>query len=500
MIVLKLHSTVSFCQQYFSGCTCLLFLCLVFCTTNTTAGDKPFVDDIESSLSASLKALDVQQAPVVDNIVISGNNKTKTPIILREAPFTIGDTLALDNLSDVLQRTKNNIKNTSLFKDVSLNVKKSGKNAITVHIDVNERWYIYPIPIFQLADRNFNVWWRDYNHDFSRTVYGLKYIQNNLTGRGDRLKVVAARGYKEKYWLEYKRPYIDRQKRFGLELDAKFEQTKELAYDSEENELERHKSNDFLQRYYEGTAIVSYRNKMHQTHNLSVGYRQVSIKDTIKELNPSYFGNDKSAQKYFTIGYNYELDTRDRQSYPLQGVYFNAHAIKRGLFAFQNLNSFQLDTRYSHHFDLGNKFYFSHDLGTKLSLSKQKLYYRQPGLGYENFFVRGYEYYVMDGQFIALGKFELKHKLFSFKINNTDLININHFNNPPLKFFLKSYVDAGYVKDNFFYKNNPLNNHFLTGAGVGVDMVTYYDLSVRFEYSVNLLKEHGFFVHLQQKF
>lgn len=500
MLLFKRHSRICFLKQHTSFYSCVLLLCFVLFTNSSLAANNPFDDDIESSLATSLKALEVQKAPVVDNILIEGNKKTKASIILREAPFTIGDTLALDNLNEILVSTKNNIKNTSLFKDVSLKVKKSGKNAISIHIDLNERWYIYPIPIFELADRNFNVWWRDYNHDFRRTVYGLKYIQNNLTGRGDRLKVVAARGYRQKYQLEYKRPYIDQQKRFGLELDGKFEQTQKLAYDSKENQLERHQSNDFLRRYYEGSAIFSYRKKMHQTHSLSLGYRQVSIKDTIKELNPSYFSNDKSSQKYFTLGYSYELDKRDRQSYALNGVYFRAHAIKRGLFAFQNLNSFQLDTRYAHYFDLGNKFYFSHDIGAKLSLSEQKLYYRQPGLGYENFFVRGYEYYVMDGQFIGLGKFEVKHKLFSFKINNTDLVNINHFNNPPLKFFLKSYVDVGYVKDNFFYENNPLNNHFLTGAGVGLDMVTYYDLSVRFEYSVNRLKEHGFFVHIQQKF
>ncbi len=210
--------------------TILLFVCICCAGQEACAEDKPFVQSIPSSLSESIERLEMDQNPVVRNIFLNGNNKTKASIIMREIPFQIGDTLVLAKLNEVLTETRNNISNTSLFKDVDVKVKKSGEQAINISIDVKERWYIYPIPIFELADRNFNVWWRDYNRDFSRTMYGLKYIQQNLTGHADRLKIVAARGYKQKYWFEYKRPYIDRNKRFGLELDAKFQLTKKLVY------------------------------------------------------------------------------------------------------------------------------------------------------------------------------------------------------------------------------------------------------------------------------
>ena len=49
---------------------------------------------------------------------------------------------------------------------------------VDVMVDVKERWYIFPLPIFELADRNFNEWWK--TRDFSRTNYGLSVVQNNF--------------------------------------------------------------------------------------------------------------------------------------------------------------------------------------------------------------------------------------------------------------------------------------------------------------------------------
>jgi hypothetical protein len=47
-------------------------------------------------------------------------------------------------------------------------------------VDVNERWYTFPVPIFELSDRNFNEWWQNYNHDFRRVNYGLRLYQVQL--------------------------------------------------------------------------------------------------------------------------------------------------------------------------------------------------------------------------------------------------------------------------------------------------------------------------------
>ena len=51
------------------------------------------------------------------------------------------------------------------------------ENKINFTIDLVERWYIWPYPILEISERNFNVWWDDFQssnyQDFSRFNYGV---------------------------------------------------------------------------------------------------------------------------------------------------------------------------------------------------------------------------------------------------------------------------------------------------------------------------------------
>ena len=69
------------------------------------------------------------------------------------------------------------------------------------------------------------------------------------------------------------------------------------------------------------------------------------------------------------------------------------------------------------------------------------------------------------------------------------------FNTLPLAFYINANFDLGYVQDNQYNEQNPLAGSLLLGGGVGLDIVTFYDISWRAEYSVNKKLEHGFFVH-----
>jgi len=64
---------------------------------------------------------------------------------------------------------------------------------------VSERWYTFPEPQFELADRNFNVWWNEQDHDFDRTEYGVDLLCYNFTGNYDLLEVKAI-GASHKKW------------------------------------------------------------------------------------------------------------------------------------------------------------------------------------------------------------------------------------------------------------------------------------------------------------
>jgi len=67
----------------------------------------------------SLTALAQQKMPI-GSIDIAGNTKTKYYIILRELPFTKGDSLDAQQLAPAIIQSKQLLMNTQLFVDVQI--------------------------------------------------------------------------------------------------------------------------------------------------------------------------------------------------------------------------------------------------------------------------------------------------------------------------------------------------------------------------------------------
>ena len=72
---------------------------------------------------------------------------------------------------------------------------------------------------------------------------------------------------------------------------------------------------------------------------------------------------------------------------------------------------------------------------------------------------------------------------------------LNKFNTFHYALYFGLYGDMGYVEDRLYAGANPLANSLLAGYGVGVDYVTYYDIVLRLECSMNKMNELGFFIH-----
>jgi len=86
---------------------------------------------------------------------------------------------------------------TALFTGVRFNISNwdTENKTADIAIDFQENWYIYPGIIFELADRNFNVWWTEQNRDFDRVNYGVNVDHINVTGRKDKLRIKLQHGY-----------------------------------------------------------------------------------------------------------------------------------------------------------------------------------------------------------------------------------------------------------------------------------------------------------------
>jgi len=69
----------------------------------------------------------------------------------------------------------------------------------------------------------------------------------------------------------------------------------------------------------------------------------------------------------------------------------------------------------------------------------------------------------------------------------------------PFRIFGRIYSNAGYV-----YNPNPglnhLNNRMLFSGGIGLDVVTVYDVSIKLDWSFNQLGQNGLYLHRKNNF
>ena len=151
----------------------------------------------------------------IKKINIKGNKRTKKQIILRELTFQENDSICYKSLSEEIKNTRENLLNTLLFNFVTINYNSipQTKN-IEINIEVIERWYIWPFPIFKFSERNFNTWWK--NKKFSRINYGSFITDNNFRGRKELMQIKMNFGYDREFSLLYQVPYLDKNQNIGL--------------------------------------------------------------------------------------------------------------------------------------------------------------------------------------------------------------------------------------------------------------------------------------------
>ena len=116
-------------------------------------------ESLNNSISDSLPKT------IVD-IILVGNVLTKPPIILRELTFRKGQAIKPADFEKLFVRSEDNLMNTSLFNSTHITWLVSDTQTVTIYIILKERWYIFPFPIFELVDRNFNEWLR--SKDFTK--------------------------------------------------------------------------------------------------------------------------------------------------------------------------------------------------------------------------------------------------------------------------------------------------------------------------------------------
>jgi outer membrane protein assembly factor BamA len=437
----------------------------------------------------------LSETVIVDSIFLSGNNITREPVITREYLFNQGDTLQKEIFLKLLERTRENIINTFLFNFVTVHAQATTGANVSVTIHVEERWYIFPLPIFELVDRNFNEWVK--SGDWSRVNFGLNLKWSNFRGMGETMNFLFKWGYTENLGLHYIIPYINKNREEGLAIKTTYVRDKEVVYSVGESRPLRFNGNStFMRRELSGALAYSRRKGYYKTSTFFAEYRTVSITDTIASLNPEYLGAGKTEQECLTFSWLYRRDFRDIRVYPLKGYLLDLEATKLGFGVFQNEpNLLYFTAQYRKYHKLSERWFLAGSVKGKLSGQSTQPFFNMKGLGFNNDFVRGYELYIVPGQNYMLTKTNLKFALLPTRVIEVPSIPLEKFRKIHYAFYLNAFFDIAYVRDRQYKIQNPLANDYHYGYGLGLDYVTYYNLVFRVEYSMNKFGEDGFFLH-----
>ncbi len=451
----------------------------------------------------------------IRDIIIEGNKVTKEKIFIRELIFHQGDTIEKMDLLPALEQSKENLLNLSIFNFVSLDVQHYPGNKIDVIITVTERWYIWPTPILEMADRNFSAFLEDF--DWTHTNYGLWLKWNNFRGRNELLSAKVRLGYKEQYLLEYEKPNIGINQNHKIAFGYSFMRQHRVNYQTLDNKPVYYKKfPEYALNLGDAYLAYTYRPGLYSKHKLRAHFLYDWLGDSVSTLNPNYFGEGKDTLKGFRLDYVFNYDIRDSKVYPLDGHAFKVKVQRYGFGIIKDYpyNNWLLEGTSFYHKKLSNKIYIANVTRAKISSNKEVPFIQQKALGYAEY-MTGYERFVIDGSDFFISKFITKFQILKPTSFQLPLIKAKQFNKVHLAIYMNVLADIGYVNNKSSYldpsndmaldPSNYMANELQYSFGIGLDFVTYYDKVFRMEYSINrYVKDgpefRGFFFHLETPF
>ncbi len=446
---------------------------------------------------------------VIRGVYLSGNNITKPLVILRELTFKVGDTVRYADMPDHAVRSRQNLLNTSLFNFVTIIYAPVVDSlygqfpSMYINIDVKERWYTWPAPVFDVAEQNINTWWRN-GHNLKRATYGFLLTRYNFRGRRETVAVICRFGYAQQFGGQYSIPYINRRQTLGITFTGLYTKFHEVYYKTAYNQLVYYKDKErFVRNEISASMKLVWRKEIYQRHSLELKFADLKVSDSITDITSDYFVNDAEQMRYFTLSYQYVRDYRDAKYYPLHGYLFDVEITRHGLGIMpdEDLNVTFVAASVRKWFEVSKRIFAGAMIRGRWLPKPDPPYYHQRALGFSTY-VRGYEYYVIDGQSYAIAKSAIRYQVLKPHVFTFKWLPMEKFNTFHLAIYAGLFADVGYVEDrtSVVIDHNSLGNSWISGYGAGLDLVTYYDLVFRIEYTFNNLGEGGFYLHMGAPF
>jgi outer membrane protein assembly factor BamA len=444
-----------------------------------------------------LKSSKKDQTPsalfTIGQIYITGINKTKPYVVLREVPFAEGDSVSLPDLVKSFDVARQQLMNTRLFNEVVVALKAFRGYFVDVTIEVKERWYIFPIPYLKPVDRNLTEWAKQ-GYGTDRLNYGFKFTYYNFSGRNDKLRLWLITGYSKQIQFQYEQPYADKTLKHGYRIGFSYASTKEINYGTIGNQQRFTDSLNGTKRW-NATVEYNYRPGLRTFHSVKLGFTHHEVDSEVFKLQPKFFNAGRTHVNIPELSYTISHFNVDYIPYPLRGWMGEASISKRGIHA--NTDMWQLSARVTKSWQLSKKTYFGWQGNGILKYPFDQPFIHNQMFGYGDMFLRGLEKYVIDGVAGIMTRNTLRRELIRFTLP-TFLRSSSH-DRIPFRVYAKVFSDVGYSY-NRLSPNNSLANRMMYTAGGGLDIVTFYDFVFRIDYSMNQLGQKGLFLHFKNEF
>jgi outer membrane protein assembly factor BamA len=243
---------------------------------------------------------------IVDSINLSGNETTEDFIILRELNFSIGDTLTQQN--SIYNRER--VYSLGIFNHVYfIPTIIDAKRILTIQIE--EGWYIYPIPVLQATE-----------NDLNKLSYGMYLKLKNFRGRNEDITAYFLLGYDPTFGLNYYNPNIIGKENIFINSG--------ISYSDVTNKsptAEKINGSNFTQNVVGARFTVGKRFGLFNRLYIKSGYTYIETPFYIPGINASNNRIDNLVE----LGIGFEHDTRDLVQFPKNGIYSSFNYTAKGL-------------------------------------------------------------------------------------------------------------------------------------------------------------------------
>jgi outer membrane protein assembly factor BamA len=391
----------------------------------------------------------------VDTIVVWGNKHTRPYVILNEMSIVPGERFT----PEMIEFDRNRIYSLGLFTNVDILLDSLGTRSI-LRVMVDERWYIFPVPLFGFRDG-----------DVKRAYYGAGLYHNNFQGRNQKLFGSIVFGADPSAQVSFSDPLIDHASQLSFGAQLSFSRARNRS------EQEASVTGSFDEFHYDGNVSTGKRFGLYQYAGINVGYRMVEI----SSYRPNRTVSGDGVDRYLYAGASYFYDSRDLAEYPTKGNYVYGGFTRFGFGTSDvDFNRFSLDLR--KYFALPASLTLAVRLSATFMAGGEIPTYAHVYLGYGDR-VRGYFTTVFEGEHLACSTVELRYPVFPaqvFRLKNSMLPD--EFSVWRFGISLVLFADAGTT----WYRGQRVSpESIVSGYGGGIDFLLPYGAVVRTDFAWN---------------